>query len=423
MFADLDQIDIVLDDEDGKRVGIQTDHRSSAELADDEPRSLVFALARVLGPLRSEAGLGAIRYAFRFAPPARLRAALEAAGCGLEVGGRAVEAIGGPDPERVEALGGEALDMIGASALTSRGLPLTEGGLQALEAALETERAGFEAASVEQRHTLVLELGAAAGVILGNTRSGRWVQDDDFGHAIPFTLEADGQRCNVFGRAERFYAESADEGPSTLLRSLAENREYDGPILPVLRPAGFGDAQGVLGRPLVELDPMPERMPGIYLVQDRPRTVAYLAHASIEDFDVLLEASRAGLARSTAKLERVEGDLSFFVVRGSFYAATKVIDGQTLAGLAESLGADTLMVGLPAREVALVAPLVDDAELVAAFVRLVEESFEEQNPSHRLSDLVFVATPEDGVQGILRVEPNDEADDEAGPDDPEPWKF
>lgn len=418
VFADLDRLDLVYDDDAGRRVGVQTDARTAAELAADEPRTVVFSLARVLGPLAVDDALAEITYAFSDDPPDRLRQALEAVGCKVEVRGQALEAEAEPDPRRVDELAGDALDALAEAAFERRGIEASEQGLAQLEAALESEREGFEAWEPERRYTAQLELGAAAGFVLKTIAPARWTRDQDFGNIIPFAIEVDGQRCNVFGRAERYYVDAADEGPTVLLRSFGEGSEHDGPIFPVLRPTGFGEGQGLIGRPLVELDPEPEGMPTVLLVQDRPNSVAYLTLDSQEDFDALLEASTDMLARMPVEVERVEGDLPFYVVRGSYYAASKVLDERTLVGLAESLETDTMMVALPSREVALVAPLVTEPELVSAFVHLAEQAFEEQSPGHRLTSLVFVASADEGLQGILQVE---ESDDEFEPS--EPWKF
>lgn len=418
MFADLDRIDLVYVDEQGRKVAVQTDERAEGALHGDQARTLVFAVARVLGPQRPEHGCKVVKVNFRGRPPVIVQRAVEAAGATINVLEAPLDPLESKDFELMEALAGDAVEAIGRAVLARNGLEATESGLTALEAALSDSRSRFEGGDAAARYTAVLELGAAAGVVMQEISGAEWVRDEDFGHAIPFTVESEGHRCNVFGRAERFYAESDREGPSVLLRGLSES-EHDGLILPVLRPAGFGESQGLIGMPLVDLDPMPEGMPMVLLVQDRPHTVAYLSHESAKDFETLLEISVDMLAQMPAEVERVEGDLPFFVVRGSFYAASKVIDRQTIAGLAESLNTETVMVGLPSREVALVAPFVEHTDLVGAFAQMVEESYEDQSPSHRLTKLIFIASADDGMQGILRVE--DEEEDEGS--DSEPWKF
>lgn len=405
MFADLDRIDIVYAREDGRRVAVQTDHRSSAELEADEPRSVVFALARVLGPMSSDAGLDAVEYVFKEMPPARLRRALEAAGCAVRIGDELVEGQTAPDEALVDSLAGEALEAVGLDALTRLGAAPTEEGLRALEQALSASRAGFGDWDAERRHTAVLELGAAAGVVLQGVAGAEWVRDTYFGAPIPFTVDAGGNRCNLFGRAHRFYAESSDDGPSVLLRSLDDGRHQDGLVLPVLRPSGFGGDVAPTSRPLLALDPVPETMPYIFLVQDRPETVAYLHHETVDDFDALLEASLENLARVPVTPSRVDGgDLPFFVLEGSFYAAAKILDRRLIAGLAETLGADALMVAVPARDVALLAPFPVEPAVAASFLDLVQAAYREQTESHRLSDLVFMATAAEGFQGLLQVQ-------------------
>ena len=408
MFADLDRVDVVYTRGDGHKVGVQTDHRSRAALQADADRSLVFALSRVLSPLAADLDLVGMEYVFREPPPEPLRRALEAADCRVRIDDELLDVLQAPDEAVVEQLAGDALEAIGRATLARHELPVSPAGLEGLEATLTEDRDGYEDWPAERRYTALLELGAAAGVVLRAAAQGRWVRDDHFGSVFPFTLETDQARSNLFGRALRYYEESPSDGPSVLLNSVTEGPQ-DGPILPILRPEGVG--QGVdapmFSRPLLPVEDV--EVPHIYLVQDRPSSVAYLPHASQEDFDALLEASLTNLARMTVPPERVEGQLPMFVLDGHFFAASKILDRHFLAGIAETLDSEMLMVAVPGQQLALIAGIPTEVELVAGFVGLVEEAYEDVRPSHRLSRSVFIANPTDGVQGVLRVHVSDDS--------------
>ena len=402
VFADLDRVDVIYTDEDGNKIGAQTDHRSRADIEADAPRTLVFALSRVLSPRNADLDLTGMEYVFREEPPPSLRRALEAADCRVRIDKALMPRDQQPDDELVDRLAGEALEEIGRAMLARHDQPISRDGLEALEAELVPEREGFDDWPAERRYTALLELGAAAGVVIRATNEGEWVRDHHFGFVFPFTLETQKARSNLFGRALRYYEESPYDGPSILLSSVGEGPQ-DGLILPVLRRAGVGDRVDVplFSRPLLKTDD--EDVPHIYLVQDRPSSVAYLPHASIEDFDALLEASSTNLSKLTLTPERIEGDLPMYVLDGHFFAASKILDRRFLLGLAESLDCEMLLVAVPGQQLAVIAPMTGEEALIAGFVQLVQNAYEDVTDSLRLSPHVFVATPQQGVHGMLRV--------------------
>lgn len=410
MYCDLDKVDIVYE-RNGEQIGVQTDHRAAEDIEADLPRTLVFALCRIIQPFGSELGLSAMECAYEAMPPARLREAVEVAGARLRVGEGVVEPLAEPDDARADEIAALALEEVGRGALARRGLEATEAGLHALEAQLGLDAEYFDDWLPEQLNTAILELGAAAGEVMRAVHGGVWVRDHYFEQDIPFTVNRDGSRTNLFGRARRFFEESVDEGPSILMKTATEGPS-DGPILPVLRHRDFagGPDAAPTGRPLVEVEGV-EGIPHIYLVQDRPESVMYLGEQPREDFDVLLEASYQNLARVPASVERLQDDLPIYLLEGDYFATSKILDRTTLAGLAETVESERLMVAVPTTRTAVVAPMWEDPSLVASFLALVEDIHDAEGQSVQLSRHAFLATPEGGVIGLIRL--TAEEDEEA----------
>lgn len=403
MFANLNQIDIVYQSETGEKVGVQTEHRTTEELAADEARSILFALSRILRPLASNQAPARIEVAFQHPPPARLRSAVEAAGASILVDMAVQARLQPPDDALVDSIAADCLESIGRALLAKHGLDPTAEGLAKLEQSLETD--GFAEWKPELQHTAVLELGAAAGVVIRAMRGGKWARDTYFAQLFPFTIDVDDSRMNIFGRSDRFYSESTSDGPSVLLTTLGNKTKDDAAILPVMRLAGFGASKATRSVPLLEMDDPPATMPHIYLVEDRPQSVSYLNQDRQEDFEVLLEASLENLARIQISPEHLGGDLPIYVLEGSFYAAAKILDKRFLRDLAARLKTGALMVAVPSTQAALIAPIMPVAETIA-FVELVQHIYrDETKESYRLSDAIFLATPANGIEGMVRLQP------------------
>lgn len=428
MFCDLDKVDIVYTRADDAKIGVQTDHRFTEALAEDLPRTIVFTLARILRPKMASLELDEIECVYPAPPPERLREVIEVAGARLRVDDERVAPTYAPDEARMVELAAEALAVVGREALAREGMEPTEAGLIAFEQARAPDAAEFADWLPEQRYTALLELGAVAGEVIRAEHGGSWIHDTCFNHEIPFTVDREGARSNLFGRATRFYEDSVQEGPSVLVATVAEGPS-DGPILPVLRSAGYGD-KGLTSRPLVGTEGDDSLIPHIYLVQDRPQTVSFLPAQPLEDFDTLLEASYANLARLPIRPQRVRDDLPIYVIEGSFFATSKLLDRSMLSGLAETLQVELLLVAAPSREVALIGPFDQDPGFVEAFMDLVQSAHEDARPGARLSPCVFLADAQRGVHGLVRLV-EDKAEPAAAPADapaaepeapaPRPW--
>ncbi|MEL6184521.1 MAG: hypothetical protein AAFU79_07860 [Myxococcota bacterium] len=394
MFAELDRVDLVYETSDGERIGVQTDHRGAAEQAAEPDLSLIFAVLRVL----TARGLDGVVYAAPEEPPGFLRTALEMAGARVSVQEEELEPLHPPDSEGTDDLVRAALEGLGRSALEVRGLDATRDDLTRLERGLLEARGDGFSTVVEQARAWV-ELAAATGVVFSALHGGAWGRRDLFGDTVPYAWVLGDQVANVFGRAHRLVSEGVSPGPSAQLDTLAEPAA-DGPILPLIRPAGFGGEAGPRSQPLLTLDEELEgvEVPHIFLVRDRPSSVEYLDLSSEEDFDELLEASLHNLARLGIRPKRI-GALPIYLLDEHFFAGSKVLDRSLVQGLAETLDAEVLFASFPARGAVVVG-----AGEATDFLDLTAQLIANTPESERVSEEVFLVTPGEGVCGVIRAE-------------------
>ncbi|MEQ8275546.1 MAG: hypothetical protein RMA76_33390 [Deltaproteobacteria bacterium] len=414
MFCDIDKVDIVVAEDDGSNVGVQTDHRGPDEI--DFDRSVALALARIWGPL-SHGVVEAVRMDFVQEPPETFRRVVEAAGAEVHAAMEPLERLQTVDQAVAEEALHGALANVAAEVFAEHGLEATVDGLHALEAALAPRFEGFDDLYPEERYTLILQLGAAAGAALMHRESGgRWVRDETFLAGFPFTVDVEGASANLFGRAERFFHESPNEGPSRIVANFKE--EADGPIVPVLRlPLRTDVEHDEARRPLLDV-PDVEAMPWIYLARDMPSSIAYILDLDREGFDTLLEHAVAGLAQIHVETERLEVDgFTVLALTGHFFATSKLLDPSFLRAMTETLDGEMLFVAIPGSQLALIAAC--DPQHIGTMVALAENAYAEQEPSYQLTPLVFVANATDGIVGFARLKTDEEATPEAAPK--KPW--
>lgn len=397
MFADLEQIDLIYEDAEGQRIAAQTDHRTTQELVDDAARTVIFTLARIYAPLLDQPAPAQVEYVFQHPPPQPLRDVINAAGASVTGNDDIQPSPAKRDDRMACAALGAAMQHIGQAVLTRHEQPTTLAGLQALERALEPSRDEVVQGPALQRYTAQMELAAAASVVMQAECEGTWHPDPSFQEPFPFALDIDGRRANIFGRAARYYLENADEGPSYLLMALDDDAHSDGLILPVIR---YPDTAGlIIGRPLLPKGSAPIDLPSIYLAEDRENSVQYLSCDSDEDFEALLEASMHNLRAAPVEVDFVDGEPALYLVEG-FYAPSKALDRGFLTAIAERLHADELWVGMPGRELLFITPA--DEQWREVFTRFVSKTYQEQLESQKLSAIVVIADPKQGITGWLQ---------------------
>src|SRR5262245_43586164 len=88
VYSSLDRIDIVIKEGD-RNVCVQTDHREAQEIDAEPEVSILFALTRMINPLRHKKSEGTpiVRYAAMYRPPSLIERVAALTGAQLEVNG------------------------------------------------------------------------------------------------------------------------------------------------------------------------------------------------------------------------------------------------------------------------------------------------------------------------------------------------
>lgn len=406
MFSDLERLDICYVNVAGELVVVQTDHRDAVELQQDDARSTVFAFARVMNARTYEPEASSeprrpvvVHSVFQGTPPPALRTFLDALGSVVLVGTDQLPAQQPLDPELVAQRLDEAMATVGQEALRSVGGACDLTGLRAVEAELAPLGEDFAARMSEERYTAMLRVAAAAGEVLRANRGGAWRPGREFAGPFPLVFESGAATPNLFGRAQRLFTEGVSRGPSVVVDSVLahpEQLQRTGPLLPLLKPSGFGAGQmGAASRPLLATGG--DEIPVIFLVNDHPTSVSY---AQLDD-----AAFGARLPEALENLTGLDVEVALlashpiYVVEGSYFAASLVLHLGFLGQLAEHAGATRLFVGLPTTQVMFVAPAGGDAEATAHLMEMVRQAFDESGDP--LSPLLFEATPEQGVVAVV----------------------
>lgn len=426
MYASLDKIDLVVE---GPRRFVQTDHRTSAELAATPELTTLFALARVLNPRQHPDGADVpVVYAVTEAePPACLQDVLGATGALLQVGTK-----GAARPvEAGELTADELADRAfrGLAQRVARRVGLTDMAtvLRALEAETTADppRQDDDEAAYWGR---VLELAAVTCEVVRARGGGQWEihhhADLPFGFAtrpssaaVPAGAPGAGGIILATNRAHRFIADGEDESMFDLLTadrevSAGALAADDLPILPNLRARSEARTAGLAFRPLFAGAPDDDRFPVVVYGHDTPQTFGAFRAERAGDLDALHERALANLAGQEVTVEELELDgMTVIAVSGSFYAAEKLLDRGFLRGLHRRLGHELLAASAPRRGLAFITAVVraDKREVLA----LKALTMQEARTTRAISDALLLI--KDGeLVGHVEVEDRAAADDDAG---------
>lgn len=230
MYASLDRADVSATTPTGEELFVQTDARSTAEMADRLPLSVAFALIRVLNPRRLVAeGEPApiIVYLSPERPPEAMRRAIAAAGGRLrsEPLGDDIPYPGGAPELRpiVETAFPDLADAV----MLRRGARLGMESLAQMEAEILEEPPSREGDEIAF-WTTVLELGSVAGEVIRDRCGGRWSVVTGPG-TLPIALltasgpddaAGDGAKVNPFGKAIKLLADGEDESVLSLVQAV-----------------------------------------------------------------------------------------------------------------------------------------------------------------------------------------------------------
>lgn len=393
VYSSLRKIDIVSEAPDGTRLLLQTDHRSPDEIDAEPELSMLFALARILGPQRSQHGTGSVvRYVALGGLHPAIARVVASTGAEAEVD-RAVVDLSAQPREAPAALADEAFAALGRRVLARERQPATEDGLR------EIERLSQGAPTEDEDEigywTAVAELAAVTGEVIRAQVGGTWV-DDTAGHAdLPFLFRAAGGdlRINAVGKAVKFLAHGDAESPHQLLRAL-EDRDTDaGPLLFSLKPAGWPAAAEMVCEPLADLAKSGADVPLVVYGNDHPNTFAMFKRGDTpRDLAAMRAEAIANLAAIDVEVERVELDaITFWVAHGNYFAAEKILDPAFLRAMHASIG-ELLAAAVPEKGRLFLTNAVAKPETIAAFVAIASGVYQKNEAGRQLSPTVFLVS-------------------------------
>ncbi|MFO0551634.1 MAG: hypothetical protein U0271_24825 [Polyangiaceae bacterium] len=232
MFLSLDRVDVQAELPDGRRLWVQTDHRTAEEIAATEALSTIAALIRCLNARRhAPSGVETvIAYSLRCEPPAFLRTAVERASGHVWLDRDPAllkQPIhpGSVDVEFVEALANASFIALAEEVAAGRRCASPMEALRAYEAELEAN--GFPEEDDESSFwRTILELAALTGRAIEQTNCGRWRYSPTTIGTLPLTFECSFNReratANPLGKALKFLREKGGgDEPSAMVAMLA----------------------------------------------------------------------------------------------------------------------------------------------------------------------------------------------------------
>lgn len=413
VYSSLHKIDFIAQGPDEQRALVQTDHRTVEEVDADLDLSILFALARIIGPLRTEHGVGAV---VRYVALAGLHPALAqvcaSTGAVAEVDRAEVDLS---EVERVPPsdLADRAFAGLGQRVLAREALECDESGL----AAFESIASGAPSRDEDEigYWTAVAELAAVTGEVIRAAVGGRWV-DDPQGYAdIPFMFAAGGAEShwnvNAVGKAVKFLASGETESPRQLLVALRDREAPEGPLLFSLKPSDWSAREQMWCEPLFEVsEQIGADVPILVYGHDRPNTFSMLQRGGeIRDLAAMRVEALANLARVEIELEKVELEhLTFWVGHGDYFAAEKILDVELMKRMHDVMG-KLIAAAVPEKSRLFLTSAIADVETIGAFIRLVRGVHDRDEGGRHLSPTVFLVS-EGRIVGIARPDDDEPSD-------------
>lgn len=405
MYCSIDKIDLAAR-VDGRPIAIQTDHRTTAEIAAEPELSVLFAMARIVNARAQLADDGhrnaAVHYVIGAKPPDRLREALVATGAKIERSDRkmALEALGPGSTVATGDLADRMFAQLAKRAAARIGVRDLAMALHMLEQQTTTNPP--DRADEEAYWTRVLELAALTGELLRTRYGGRWIQTERALVPFGFALDETGHLVFPTNRAQRVIE---DVGAASLFELLAAAGDRvpaaTGRLMPSLRARADVMLDEILWRPVVD-DEAPKDLPIIVCGIDGERTFAMLRKEALPtSAEQALAEAYANLAEETVQCDVLPfDDAKIIIVSGSFYAAEKLLDRDFMRSLHVDLGADLLAAAAPARGCLLVGKITGAPEAIARFTQLARTRHD-QSGGRSISPAVMLVS--DGrVAGYVR---------------------
>ena len=407
MYSSLDKVDIVVADKgrDGGALLVQTDHRDRAEVDGELEISVLFALARVLVPLRVERWKGAtVRYAAIGELHPTLATVIASTGQLAESAGEELD-LAGVAKRPTADLAEDAFRALAAKVVAREGLDATEDGLRRFEEAVAA--GGYDAEADEIGYwNAVAELAAVTGEVLRARFGGRWADDPKDFADIPFMFQVGSNYVNPVGKANKFIAHGERESPRQLVRSLEDRDTPAGPLLPNMKPAAWPARASTVCEPFMpDMDKAGEDVPLVVYGYDHPNTFAMLTHEGPDKHDLadLRRQARANLAAVPVEVERVALEqITFWVVHSSFFAAEKILDVEFMKALHRTIGSEVLAAAVPEKGRLFVTNAIAQPEAIHAFMALARGAYERNEGGRQISPTVFLVM-EGEVKGVAKL--------------------
>lgn len=398
MYCALDKIDLAAMIE-GRRIAVQTDHRSGDEIGRELALSILFALTRVINARQD---LAQVHYIVA-QPPPRFAEALAAAGAVVSGSAARLPAIDAPSfsEAMVCEIADDCFREVAQRAAASVGTRDVALALRMLED--QTLAAPPEPGDPAAFWRRVIELAALASeLVRARFPAAHWIVSEralvPFGFSLP--LER-GRATTLFptNRAQRFIEDGRDQSLFELMAAAAETRSLDsGRLMPSLRLRDGVELDELLWRPLLSEVSRVE-LPIVVCGIDGESTFGMLRKDALSQSpDEAWREALANLAAEEVELAQVtSGEVSMIAVSGSFYAAEKLLDRGQLRALHAHLDTPTLLAATPARGGLLVIA-AGDAD--GRFAALVRERHDDAG-ARAISPAVWIV--EDGqITGLLR---------------------
>ncbi|MEM7477353.1 MAG: hypothetical protein AAF483_20400 [Planctomycetota bacterium] len=405
MYSTLDSIDIVITNEAGEKIGVQTDHRSAEEIESEFALSVIFALTRVLGVRRSDMDLHNIRFHHQAEPSSEFLYVLLATGAEVQSDESSTPQSNAEDRDAWQAAAESAFQDLGQQVFERYEVAPTLDGLQAVESHIldALQNAGGKEENEIGYWTAIAELGAATGLVAQQAFGGRWQFDPEFHSTIPFmffsNVSDNEVNLNAFGKSERFIEQGLSQAPSQLLVQLNDMAaSFDqGQVMFGLKPADWSLREMSLCKPLIKNSKEhPEaEMPLVAVVRDMPNTTQTIPHTtSEEEAEALYEQAQTNVKNLEIEATEIDLGVKAIVLQGDYYACEKVLDDDFMRSMHAQLETPLLAVTLPVKGMALIS---NGAELtcVGTLYAIACGQFQEAPEQDRISKMVFVF--EDGM--------------------------
>jgi len=223
VFSSLDRIDVVLEPAGGRQTVVQTDHREAAEVAAEPELSTLFAVIRVLNPVRAaEPGLvRSIQYDIQHEPPGFLADAIRAAGGSLTVDRQARPADVVPP---LDGIVSEAFAGLARRTATDHGVEVTQVGLAVVERSLAAAAPDPEDDEFAY-WSAVVKLGAFAGEVVRAANGGEWrvVETGTLPFALATRFRGEPATANPLGKAIKQLENGDEDSVSSLVALLGQS--------------------------------------------------------------------------------------------------------------------------------------------------------------------------------------------------------